>query len=194
MKRTAPILLLVVAALAAAPAHALDYHLRLYGAASYVAPVSDSSINGVKTDAASALGYELGLEWKFAKLVGIEAAYTDTKHDVEVNGVTAGKIDFAPIHASLNFHIIRTKMLTWWVGATASYANWGDLKFNDGTSAPVDKKWGYGASTGVMVSIIKTLAFQAGVRWIKLDLVESSTGQKLNVDPLFAHAGLALRF
>lgn len=187
-------LLAAVALGAALPAHAMEYKFRVYGAAAYVVPVADSDFDSVSTEAAETIGWELGVEWKPTNLLGVELAYLNAEPEIEQTGTTVGEISLEPINLSANFHLIRTKVLTFWVGPTVSYANWGNLELEGGGQIETDSELAYGASAGVNVSLIKLLALQAGVRWLKLDVTDSQTGETLNVDPFFVNLGLALRF
>ena len=183
----------VLAALAT-PAQAMEYKFRVYGAAAYVVPVADSDFGSVSTEAAETLGWEIGVEWKPTNLLGVELAYLNAKPEIEQTGTTVGEISLEPINLSANFHLIRMKILTFWVGPTVSYANWGNLELSGGGDINTDSEFAYGASAGVNVSLIKLLALQAGVRWLKLDVSDSVTGETLDVDPFFVNLGLALRF
>jgi opacity protein-like surface antigen len=184
---------LAVAALST-PAQALEYKFRVYGAAAYVIPIADSDFGSVSTEAAETLGWEVGIEWKPTNLLGVELAYLNAKPEIEATGTTVGEISLEPINVSANFHLLRMKVLTVWVGPTVSYANWGNLELEGGGDIETDSEFAYGASAGVNVSLIKLLALQAGVRWLKLDVSDSVTGETLDVDPFFVNLGLALRF
>lgn len=178
----------------ATPAQALEYKFRVYGAAAYVVPVADSDFGSISTEAAETLGWEIGVEWKPTNLLGIELAYLNADPEIEQTGTTVGEISLEPINLSANFHLLRMKILTLWVGPTVSYANWGNLELSGGGDIETDSEFAYGASAGVNVSLIKLLALQAGVRWLKLDVTDSVTGETLDVDPFFVNLGLALRF
>ena len=194
MKRSFVIFALGIAALVATPARALDYKFRIFAGVAYMIPISDGDFSGVSTEAADELGWEFGAEWKFSKLLGAELCYMKVNPDIESLGTTVGNIDLEPISASLNFHIVRTTLLTWWVAPTVSYANWGSFEPVSGATVATDSEWAYGASTGVNVSLVKLFALNVSVRWLKLDVTSTATGDSLDVDPFFVNLGIAARF
>lgn len=195
MKRILGLVIVVVAAaVLAVPAQALEYKFRVYGAAAYVVPISDGQVDGTTVEAADVVGWELGAEWKPTNLLGIELAYLYANPDIEALGTTVGDVTLQPIFLSANFHLVRTKLLTFWVGPTASYANWGNLELSDGSSVQTDSEFAYGASTGVNISLFKLMALQVGARWQKLQVADSATGESVDVDPFFVNLGLAFRF
>lgn len=185
--RAHPLLVIAISFLCfPVPAQALEYRFRLYAAAAYVVPVG--------SEAADTLGWEFGVELKPTDLLGIELAYLQAEHDVEQLGTTVGEISFEPIHLSANLHVVRTKLLTFWVGPTVSWANVGNLEVSGGGEVETGSELAYGASTGLNVSLVQIVALHAGVRWLKLDVESTATGESLDVDPFFVSVGLALRF
>lgn len=193
----------VLAAVAlATPAMAQDTHFKIFGAVSYVSPLSqsDQTISGItdSVQAANATGYEFGFEWRFGKWVGIEASYVDSKHDIEFGGVTLGTTHMKPINLALNFHIIHSKFVDFYVAPVASYVEFGDLEIEGGGSESIDSETAYGAQVGLDISLGKNVAVIGGVRWLSLDATpndpSATSDDSVAIDPLFTRLGIAFRF
>lgn len=184
------------AALAAGTTQAAeaDYKFKIFGGAAYVAPLSDSTIEGVgdSVEASSELGYEIGAEWKPFDRWGFELALVDATHDVEVDGVKAGEVGFQPVTLTLNWHVINGQHFNWYVGPTVAFINWGDLELSDGDSQAIDSETTFGLSTGLDLALGKHFAIVGGLRW--LDASAEAEGDSVSVDPLFVRVGVAWRF
>ena len=182
-------------ALAAPGAQAQDdYNWKVFISGAYVDPLSDSDVSGEEVSLSSEFGYELGVEWRPINRLGLELAYLDVNHDVEVEGDTFGEIDFNPINVTLNFHVINRNVFNWYIGPTISFVDWGDFEVPGEGSAAVDSETTYGASTGLTIGLGETFALQFGVRWLDSTAESSDLGDEVDVDPLFATVGVAFRF
>jgi outer membrane protein W len=182
-------------ALAAGGAQAQDeYDWKVFISGAYVDPLSDSDVDGEEVSLSSEFGYEFGVEWRPVNRLGIELAYLDVSHDVDVEGTTFGEIDFNPINVTLNFHVINRNAFNWYIGPTVSFVDWGDLEVPGQGSADVDSETTYGASTGLTIGLGDTFALQFGVRWLDSTAESSDLGDEVDVDPLFATVGVAFRF
>ena len=185
----------VVAALQ--PTFAQDNHFKIFGAASYVSPLSDEDVDfgtvRESVQAANDLGWEFGFEWRANKLIGLEASYLNVTQDVEVDGDTIGDVDLTPWNASLNFHILPTKVVDFWVGPSVAYVKWSNVNTDSGPVIETDDEFAYGASLGIDIGLGETVAITGGLRWLKMDLPLEDLSD-VGVDPLFARVGLALRF
>jgi outer membrane protein W len=187
-----------------APSQAQEAKSKVFGGAAYVSPLSDESVTfGDVTDsidAASQTGWDVGFEWRMTKRLGLEVDYLNATHDIEFGGTTIGEADLQPLSATLNFHLIRTRLIDLYLGPTFSYVNWGDVNLNeagqDATDAlgiPTKSETAYGASVGIDIGLGKTLAIVGGVRYLKLDLTPED-GDGVGVDPLITRVGVAIRF
>src|SRR5262245_46082227 len=131
MRRIAVLVAAMIALAAVQPAHAADSKLKLFGALSYVSPLSktDLDVGGV-TDAVKAsseVGFNVGLEMRLAPMIGVELDYLYAKHDVESDqSGLLGDTTFQPISATVNFHLPMTGFDVYG-GPTVSYVNWGEL-------------------------------------------------------------------
>jgi outer membrane protein W len=186
-------------ALAALPAQAQEstsYDFKLFGGASYVSPLSDSSLAGIadSVEASSEFGWEIGAEWKPTDRLGLEVAYLDATHDVEANGTAIGDISLRPWNFSLNFHLVDRDRFNWWVGPTVSYIDWSEIELNGGASLDVDSETTYGVSTGMSIGLGDTFALQFGLRYLDASVESPSLPDDVSVDPLFVNMGVAFRF
>lgn len=199
MKRLA---LLATALLTLAGAHSAladGSKFKIYGMLAYVSPLSESDqdIGGV-TDAVKAsseLGYNVGVEFRAGALLGIEFDYLYAKHELEGdNAGLLGETTFQPISATLNLHF-PVGTLDVYGGPTAAYVNWGDLEVPSGPdNIEIDPQFAIGVSAGLDVNILPNVAATGGLRWLNVKAEPAEGGESLDVNPLFARFGVALRF
>ena len=204
MRRFAVLASLALATAALEPALAQDTHVKIFAAASYVAPLSeeDVTINSVTQSVknSDALGWEFGIEGRFNKWLGLQVDYIHVDQDVEYNGSTIGSTTLAPLSATFNIHVVHSKIVDFYLGPTYSYVDWGDISLN----GPGSVFWGtnnlgtnsehaWGASLGLDIGLGKHVAIVTGLRYLRLDLTPQG-GQSAKVDPLFSDIGIAVRF
>ncbi len=197
---------LVVLGLIATPAAAQENKFKVFVAAGYISPLSteDGVDIGEVTDsieASSEVGYDFGIEWRANKLIGVELDYLNGKHDVEFGGTRIAETDFKPLSLSLNFHLIHTNFLDFYVGPTVSYVSWGDIKVDeafrdlvDGSSISTDSETAFGAQVGLDIGIGPHFAIVTGVRYLQVDITPEGDSDGLAVDPLIARVGAAWRW
>jgi outer membrane protein W len=192
------LVLAVVAAVAAAPAQAQGNKFKVYVAAVNVSPLGsdDREIDEIvdSVEASTEMGWDIGFEWRFGKWAGLEFDYMQADHDVEFGGTRIATTGMAPLSASLNFHVIHSKYLDFYVGPTVSYVSWDDIEdveTNEKTST--DSEFAFGAQVGLDISVAKSFAIVTGLRYTKLDITpEGADG--VSVDPLYVKAGVAFRW
>jgi len=200
MRRSSGIALAVAAsALSALPAVADErpYRTKVFAAVSYVSPLSDSEqdFDGVvdSLEATEELGYEFGIGGRFNERWGFELSYVNATQDVDFGGQTVGEIDFEPISATLEFHLVPERAFDLWIGPTVSWVRWGDLELEDGTKIETDAESAFGATLGLDIGLGDRLALTAALRYLDAD-ADLEGFAPLAVDPLFARAGIAIRF
>ena len=185
------------------PAAAQDeWNVKFFGAMAYVAPLGTEDVTiGSITDSVQAsneTGWEVGLEFRFAKILGLELSYLNSTQDVEFGDTTIASVDLTPYNVALNFHLFPNKYFDFYIAPVAAYVNWGDIEYTDGTSESADSEIAYGAAVGLDISFNKSFAFIGGVRWLSLDITPDDPtapdDDSLAVDPLFARVGFAFRF
>jgi opacity protein-like surface antigen len=200
---TAPLALAFLSLVACQPALGQDTSFKIFGALSRVSPLSegDASIGGVRDSLATAdkFGWDLGLELRPGKVLGIELDYLKVTQDVKFGGITIGGVDMSPLSSSLNLHFIHTTIIDLYAGPTFSWVNWGKVHLNSTGSGvagssqlTTDNETAWGASLGIDVGLGKNVAVIGGLRWLNLDL--ATNGQGVPVSPLFSRVGLALRW
>ena len=185
------VLLIAVAAFAVQPAAAQDTKHKVYVFLAQVMPMSDTSFGRTTVEVQDEMGFGLGYEFRLNKLMGLDFDYMTATHDVEADGQKCCEIDFNPLSASLNFHLINTKLIDFYVAPTLSYVMWGDLETDFG-DADVDKELTFGASVGIDVGNEK-FAFVGGLRYLMLDATDEYD-EEISVDPLIFRAGFAFKF
>lgn len=183
------------ALLVAAPASAAGF--KVFGGVSYVAPLGEDDVDiGAITDsieASEVLGWTVGLESRFNKIVGLEIDYVNSTNDIEFGGSTIGEVQIQPLSATLNFHLVPTGIVNLYLGPTASYFIFGDADVDPLGSLDVDNEFAYGASLGLEIGLGGTVAVLGGIRWLKVD-IRPDGSDEIPLDPLYSRLGLALRF
>ncbi len=203
MRRVVVALCLLSLGFAVSPVLAQGNHLKIFGGASYVAPLSeeDVTIASVRdsVEASDELGWTLGLEFRFTDHFGLELDYVNVTNDVDFAGSKLGEVDFSPLSATFDIHLVHTKVVDFYLGPTATYVQWGDVKIDPGASPVVskldtDNNLAWGASVGLDIGLGDHWAVTGGVRWINTDLELADSSTSIGVDPLMSRLGLALRF
>jgi opacity protein-like surface antigen len=199
MKRLAFLATAVILLAVTQSAVADESKFKIYGMLAYVAPLSetDQDVGGV-TDAVKAsseFGYNVGVEFRAGSLLGLEFDYLYAKHDVEAETAgLLGETTFQPISGTLNLHV-PVGNLDLYAGPTAAYVNWGDLEVpSGGADIAIDPEFAIGLSAGVDVAILPNLAATGGLRWLNVKAEPEDGGDALDVNPLFARFGVALKF
>ncbi len=185
-------------------ARAQDTHVKFYGGPAYVAPMSDSDVTlggfsrTVKEE--KRVGWNLGVEGRFTKWIGLEVDYVHANQDVTFGGSTIGDTTFSPLTATLNIHPVHTKVVDFYLGPSYSYVNWGEihLNANGGTitgssTIGTQSANGWGASVGLDIGLGKHFAICGGLKYLNVDL-EMDNGQTADVKPLVARISAAIRF
>jgi hypothetical protein len=183
---------------------AQDTHFKVYGGPAYVSPMSNSDVTFDSfhdtVEAEKRVGWNLGFEGRWGHLMGLEVDYVNATQDVKFGGTTIGDAEFSPLTATLNFHLIHTKIVDFYVGPSYSFVNWGRIHLNsdggtlfDSSDLGTDSANGWGASAGLDIGLGKHIALTGGLKYLKVDL-ELKSGPSVNVDPLVARLGVAVRF
>lgn len=197
--------LIVLVMVAAAPAAiAQGTGLKVYGAAGYVSPLSqeDITIHDVteSVKASSQVGWDVGVEIRLGKRMGLDLDYLNSTNDVKFGGTVIGKADFSPLGATLNFHLVHTRLIDFYVGPTYAWVNWGNVELNSAgsgatggaTTIATKDQNAWGATVGLDVGLGKRLAVVGSIRYLDVSL-ETDQGEA-GVNPLISRLGIALRF
>ena len=164
----------------------------------YIAPSTDSTILGVKTEAKSTVDY--GVEYKHRFLesnrlsLGVSVLYAD--FDVKAAGTKVGDVSNTPILVDVNWHFLKNKAL--YVGATAGYSMWGNFQpQGGGSSINIKNDVLYGLNVGYDIAIGKRWAILTNVRYLGMKAetdVSNVANQTVDVNPIVANVGFAFRF
>lgn len=182
-------------------------HFKIYAGPAYVAPMGDSDVTfGTFTDSVEnekRVGWNLGLEGRFGKLIGVELDYVNATQDVDFGGSTIGDTTFSPLTATLNFHVVNSRVFDLYLGPSYTYVNWGDIELNvsgsgitGGSTIGTESSKGWGVSLGADFGPWKHFAFYAGLKYLNVDLEmnDGTSTQTADVNPLVARLGAAVRF
>ena len=181
------------------------WHFKVYGGPAYVAPLNDSNVSfDAVSDSIKAqdhVGWNLGVEGRFNRLIGIELDYVNASQEVEFGGTTIGETDFSPLTLTANFHLIPSEHFDFYIGPSFTWVNWGDIELDangsdvvgDDFNAGVDSETGFGATIGIDFGFGKNFAIGAGLKWLNVGMVLSD-GQEIDVEPLVARLTAAFRF
>jgi len=191
------LVLAVLVVLVAAPAQAQGNRFKVYAAYNYVTPngSDELTINNIqdKVEGSSESGWSIGFEWRWGKWAGLEFDYLNADQGIEFSGVKVAETTMSPLSASFNFHLVHTRILDFYFGPTVSYVNWDDVKDVDtGETASADSEFAYGAQVGLDISLVKSIAIVAGLRYTQLDI--TADDQTLAINPLFSKVGVAFRW
>ena len=198
------IVCLAVAGIAGPSVLAQDTHFKVYGGAAYVAPMSDSDVTfGTVSDTVKAekqVGWNLGVEGRFNNWFGVELDYVNATQNIKFGGTTIGDVNFSPLTATFDIHVVHTKIVDFYLGPSYSYVNWGDIKVNASSSGitgsseiATDSSHGWGVGLGIDIGLGKHFAFQGGLKYLDVSL-EPHGGSSVAVNPLVGRLGVALRF
>ena len=178
---------------------AQETHFKVYGGPAYVAPMSSSDVTfGSFTDTVEAekqVGWNLGFEARFGRLMGIEVDYVNATQDVTFGSTTIGETEFSPLTVTLNFHLIHTEVVDFYVWPSYSYVNWGNIHLNteggtifESNDLGTDSANGWGVSAGLDVGLGKHFAITGGLKYLNVDL-ELQNGPSVAMNPLVARLG-----
>ena len=167
-------------------------------------PYTPPSFGTVETEVdGSALGFGGDVEYKFLRWLGIDAALAYTSLPVEFQssldpGVTQSA-DFAvvPLFVSLNFHVVNSERVDFWLGPQIAYLYYpDDLSFDvPGAgqfvydSSSTFSAWGF--ALGTDISFNPTWAVNIAVRFQNGD---GDPDGHLTVDPTFVTVGMTAKF
>jgi len=168
------------------------------------ASYQDPPFGTVETEVdGSAVGFGGDVEFKFKRWLGLDAALAYTSLPVQFQstadpGVTQ-HADFAvvPLFVSLNFHVVNTEKVDFWLGYQIAYLFYpDDLSFTvpgvgqfDYDSSDAFSPFGF--SMGIDVGVTKTWAVNFALRFNDGD---GDPDGHLTLDPTFVTVGMTAKF
>jgi outer membrane protein W len=176
-----------------------------------VAPTAKDGFFGF--EAQSGTGGEVAFEYYASEKMGIELAAGTASHDIEDSfgfvtspGMNIAEISQIPVFLNLNFHLVNSEKVDFWLGGGLSMAMWDDLEIEPSLLAPGDPSeigtqtdYGLSVNGGVDIRIGKRFAVLLGVRYYEAEVRfddENAIGNFLPVaaDPFVGRIGGSFRF
>lgn len=229
--RHIPVWFAIVILAATLPVHSGDRpHLVRFGGA-YVVPTGDLTEDGffvedlgdgtrlefqgdLTIEAVEAFGPFVSYEYRLSPRIGLEAAVTSTRHDVDgtLDGTlqqidnlsgevlaemaleetaTVGDVSLMPLTLGLNVHLLGEDGLDLYVGPVAGYVWFGDLEI-EGETVAIDDDVTFGAVLGLDVPLGDRWIVGGAVRYLAVSA--DLEGESLGVDPWVVHAHAGVRF
>jgi outer membrane protein W len=150
----------------------------------------------------SSFGFGLGVERRFSKLLGFDLAVGYTTMDVVfTQSLTPDQsqdtLKVLPIWLAVNFHLINTEKVDFWVGPQIGYVSWNDpLNFEvpgEGTYVvPTENEFpAIGFVLGLDYWLSENGALNFGFRFVDAD---ADVDHNLPVDPTFITVGYTWKF
>jgi hypothetical protein len=186
----------VVTALAVPAAAQAPYRFKPFAAASFVTALDESEARlGAAVDTvelSDESGFEVGCAWRIGRIVGVEASWGRSEHEVSFGGERLGEVALEPIAVALDLHFGRWERFDPWVAPTLVVARWRDARLLRGVELRRDEATRFGIALGADWRLGERWALTAALRYLDLQL-ELGDGE-VAVDPLTARLGLAAHF
>ena len=200
MKRYGVVVLglaLVMATGLATIAHADDY--KSFGVrmrAIYVMPSEDvdGQLNGVKLS--DSVIPEVDLEYFFLKNLSAELIAGVTKHDIMLNGQSAGSTWLLPPTLTVKFHPLAGSTISPYLGVGVNLTIPFETRSNLGKTS-IDNSVGWAAQGGVDFKIAENMYFNVDYKYINADTKITIGGgpkMKLDINPNLFGVGVGYRF
>jgi len=190
---------LVMALGLATIAQAEDY--RSFGVrmrAIYVMPDEDvdGRMNGVKLG--DSIIPEVDVEYFFLKNFSAELIAGVTKHDIRLNGATAGSTWLLPPTLTVKFHPLAGSTVSPYIGAGVNVTFPFETRSNLGKTS-IDNSVGWAAQGGIDFKIAENMYFNLDYKYINVDTkiaIEALGGSKMKLDinPNLFGVGVGYRF
>ena len=144
-------------------------------------------------------GFGIDVERRFSKLLGLDLAVGYTELDVEFTQsltTTTAKdtLEVLPILLALNFHVVNTEKLDFWVGPQIGYVTWNDPLTFTASGQPdfvlgTEDSFGLGLVLGLDWWLAKSSGLNFAFRYVDAD-----ANEELLVDPTFVTVGYTWKF
>jgi outer membrane protein len=192
-------LALVMAIGLATLAHADDYkNFGVRMRAIYVKPSEsiDGDLDG-HVKLSDSIIPELDLEYFITKQISTELILAVTKHDVKVNGATAGSTWLLPPTLTVKYHPFAGNQISPYVGAGVNLTIPFESELSGaGTKLSIDNSVGWAAQAGVDIKIAENMYFNLDYKYINADTKATIGGTKydLDINPHLFGIGVGYRF
>ena len=201
--RLGPPLLLALSA-TTVPALAAAGESKLRFCINFVSPTGDYSEPGdMSLEADDAIGPEVGFEYRFSDLMGVDFNLGYYEHDLEASdsglSATVGDVSQIPLTVGLNFHLLKESKIDFYLGPTLGYVMWDDVKLDaivGGGEVSTKDGVSYGLNLGVDIPLNPKWDLVVGGRYTfsSVETDEGSDDIELDVDPIEIRLGFGVRF
>jgi len=147
----------------------------------------------------STLGFGVDVERRFSKLLGLDMAVSYANMDVVFNqSLTTDKatdtLSVMPFWIALNFHVVNTEKVDFWVAPQIAYVMWNDpLTFNVPGEEPYAVQTSGAFGIGLAMGLDYWLSENGGLNFA-FRFVDADANDNLPVDPTFITFGYTWRF
>jgi len=167
---------------------------------------SDVELGNLKIEADDAMGYGLGYEFRYNKLMSFGASLSNWSHDVNYTisddtGSESGKFgetSWMPILFDANFHLFGSSAIDFYLGPTLGYAMWDDLTPEpdiEFSQVAIKDAFTYGVNIGLDINLGENWAISGGLRYLLLDAeVDEPDAPTIGVDPIIVTVGVGYKF
>ena len=211
MRRMKLLALVAIVALAVPLANAADTKHKLTLFAGYSMPTGELSRSGViedvpvdlKDTADDAMGYGLGYEYRYSKLLSFGVSLSYWKHEIHLTAIDEGGLtvydgkhgdwSWMPFLFDANFHVLGEGAIDLYLGPTVGYTMFGDFE-EAGDSFASNDQFTYGVNIGLGVALGENWALSGGLRYLQLDGEVEGYDYKLPIDPFVVTVGVGRRF
>jgi outer membrane protein W len=204
--------LVAIVALAIPLANAADSKHKLSLFAGYSMPNGDLSRSAeideipvtARHEADDAVGYGLGYEYRYSKLLSFGASLSYWDHEIHLTatdegGATVfdgkhGDWSWMPLLLDANFHVLGKGAIDLYLGPTVGYAMFGDFKGAGGGNYASSDQFTYGVNVGLDIGLGENWALSGGLRYLLLDGEVDGYDYTIPFDPFIVTVGVGRRF
>ena len=155
---------------------------------------SATEVNG------TGFGFGIDAERRFSKLLGLDLAVGYTGLDVDftqslTTTTATDTLDVLPIWLALNFHVVNTEKVDFWVGPQIAYVTWNDpLTFSAPGQPDFDLETeAHFPGVGFVLGLDWWLAKNGGLNFA-FRFVDADANEVVLVDPTFVTVGYTWKF
>lgn len=170
-------------------------------------PTGEEDVGNESVKGRGSVGIGLTLEYRFTDLVGLEGGFLFTRTKIESHGQGIVRTKNLPFILGLNFHVVRSEKMDFYLGPVVGYAFYDDRVLH-GVKVEMDPEMVYGLNLGLDVPINEQgWFFSCSFKYLqqkvsadhKYDGVEfmaagSDHNYEFDLNPYIFTAGLGWRF
>lgn len=156
----------------------------------------DHRLHGQSPELSSSLIPELDLEYFFTKNISSELILGVTKHNIQLNGQTAGSTYGLPPTLTLKYHPLAGSTVSPYVGFGMNLMIPFDSKLNGVSDFKIDPCVGWAAQAGTDIKVTDNIYFNLDYKYLNADTKARIAGvkYKLDLNPHLFGIGVGYRF